>query len=313
MTQEPEGMDEAQPEGAPPPEGEAPALQPAAEPPPDDQPARRLMRSRRDRMIGGVAGGLADYFDIDPVLVRIAIVILTLASGGAMIIVYIGAWIVMPEMPAGSERASETGRAQAHRRARATFGVGWGILLVAIGVLLLLWQLDVRTPPWDAVLAVLLILVGLVIALEARHGLNGGLVAIAVVLTAVLGVSSTINLEFDGGFGDRDVVATRVSDLDASYGFAFGSLTVDLTDLDVPEGTTVRLDLSIAFGDLDVRLPAGVAWRVESDTFLGSTDGDGWREDGVVSNRTHTSPGYDQAARRIDIRLSNAFGSARIR
>ena len=58
---------------------------------------KKLMRSE-DRMIAGVAGGLANYFDIDPTLVRILFVLLTLLGGGGLgILVYIVLWIVMPE------------------------------------------------------------------------------------------------------------------------------------------------------------------------------------------------------------------------
>jgi phage shock protein C len=58
--------------------------------------SKKLTRSTSDRMVAGVAGGLARYFDIDPVLVRLAFVALTLA-GGPGLILYIILWIVMPE------------------------------------------------------------------------------------------------------------------------------------------------------------------------------------------------------------------------
>jgi phage shock protein C len=58
---------------------------------------KKLMRSE-DRMIAGVAGGVANYFDTDPTLVRILFVLLTLLGGGGLgILVYIVLWIVMPE------------------------------------------------------------------------------------------------------------------------------------------------------------------------------------------------------------------------
>lgn len=59
---------------------------------------KKLYRSRRDKMLGGVAGGLAEYFDIDPTLVRIAFVI-TLFLGGSGILAYVILWIVVPEEP----------------------------------------------------------------------------------------------------------------------------------------------------------------------------------------------------------------------
>lgn len=58
---------------------------------------KQLMRSQ-DRMVAGVAGGLAEYFDIDPTLVRVLFVLLTLFSGGGLgIITYIVLWVIMPE------------------------------------------------------------------------------------------------------------------------------------------------------------------------------------------------------------------------
>jgi phage shock protein PspC (stress-responsive transcriptional regulator) len=61
-------------------------------------PIRRLTRSRTRGTIAGVCAGLADYYAVDVVLVRLLFVILTLAGaiiGG--IIVYVAAWIIMPE------------------------------------------------------------------------------------------------------------------------------------------------------------------------------------------------------------------------
>ena len=58
---------------------------------------KKLMRSE-DRMVAGVAGGLAEYFDTDPTLIRILFVLLTLLGfGGLGIITYIVLWIIMPE------------------------------------------------------------------------------------------------------------------------------------------------------------------------------------------------------------------------
>jgi len=66
------------------------------EPPPLRE--RRLCRSRRRRVLGGVAGGLAEFLGTDVVLVRLAWVLLALC-GGTGILAYIVAWIIMPEEP----------------------------------------------------------------------------------------------------------------------------------------------------------------------------------------------------------------------
>jgi phage shock protein C len=60
----------------------------------------RLQRSRNDRLIGGVAGGLARYFGVDSTIVRLAIALLFFFTHGAVLPVYIILWIIMPEEPA---------------------------------------------------------------------------------------------------------------------------------------------------------------------------------------------------------------------
>ena len=59
---------------------------------------KRLLRSRK-ALIGGVCAGVADYFNVDPVIVRIIMVVFTLASGGLLGIAYILLWIVLPLEP----------------------------------------------------------------------------------------------------------------------------------------------------------------------------------------------------------------------
>lgn len=62
---------------------------------------RRLYRSRDDRMIAGVAGGLAEYVGMDPSIVRILWAVLALASGGFLLILYGIMWLVVPKAPVG--------------------------------------------------------------------------------------------------------------------------------------------------------------------------------------------------------------------
>ena len=59
---------------------------------------KKLYRSKKDRKIAGVCGGIAEYFDIDSNLVRL-LTVLTLFLGGAGVVVYIIAWIIIPETP----------------------------------------------------------------------------------------------------------------------------------------------------------------------------------------------------------------------
>ncbi len=59
---------------------------------------KKLYRSRKDRMIGGVCGGLAQYFTIDPTVIRL-IAVISLLFGSLGFWAYLIMWIVVPEEP----------------------------------------------------------------------------------------------------------------------------------------------------------------------------------------------------------------------
>ena len=58
---------------------------------------RRLYRSRQDSVLGGVAGGVAEYLDVDPSIVRVIWAVLAIVTGGLFLVLYIVMWIVVPE------------------------------------------------------------------------------------------------------------------------------------------------------------------------------------------------------------------------
>jgi len=76
-------------------EGAGPA---PATPPPVYAAPKKLMRSRRDKKIGGVCAGLAEYFDLDPTIVRV-IWFLAVFFAGTGFLVYVVLWIVLPLAP----------------------------------------------------------------------------------------------------------------------------------------------------------------------------------------------------------------------
>ncbi len=110
---------------------------------------KRLYRSSRERMIAGVAGGLAEYFDIDPVFVR-AIFVASLFLSGVGILIYLVLWIITPPTPSAAitspESASQFGATSAtqtlspeeleakKKRNSALVGIG----LIALGIIIFL-------------------------------------------------------------------------------------------------------------------------------------------------------------------------------
>ena len=59
---------------------------------------RKLYRSKTDRKLAGVCGGLAQYFNIDPTLIRVLFVVLAVL-GGSGLVLYLALWIIVPNEP----------------------------------------------------------------------------------------------------------------------------------------------------------------------------------------------------------------------
>jgi phage shock protein PspC (stress-responsive transcriptional regulator)/uncharacterized membrane protein (UPF0136 family) len=127
--------------------------------PPGAPPRRRLQRSRTDRVIAGVSGGLGEYFDVDPVIFRIAFVVLAFV-GGAGFLLYPAAWLLLPEE--GHRRSIAEGWVQRGRHGR------WiPIALIVIGAAILAGQLADRHRDGGIGFAVIAIVIG--VLLLRRH------------------------------------------------------------------------------------------------------------------------------------------------
>lgn len=72
-----------------------PTPQPPYPTPP--HPPKRLVRSREDRWLGGVCGGVGEYAGIDPNVVRLLAIVGGVFSAGTLLVAYLVAWVVMPE------------------------------------------------------------------------------------------------------------------------------------------------------------------------------------------------------------------------
>jgi phage shock protein C len=63
---------------------------------------KRLYRSKNERILGGVCAGLGEHFDIDPTVIRLVWAVITVLSIGTGVLVYIIAWILIPEEESSS-------------------------------------------------------------------------------------------------------------------------------------------------------------------------------------------------------------------
>jgi phage shock protein PspC (stress-responsive transcriptional regulator)/predicted membrane protein len=98
----------------------------------DEAPPRRLVRAEEGRWLGGVCAGLGRYFDINPLVYRIAFAALALA-GGTGLLLYVAAWLVIPD-----ERNDESFAVETLRRNRDRPWLLLGVGLLSFGALLAL-------------------------------------------------------------------------------------------------------------------------------------------------------------------------------
>jgi len=241
--------------------------------PPEPQP-RRLMRSRSDRMVAGVAGGFARYLGLDATLVRIVMVALVLA-GGAGFVLYVAGLLLMPEEPPGAAGDGFAGGGDAGapldrpRRVAALVavvvaaivaaGAGlhwlWALSTIACIALigLLVWWLvagrDSSARPADllrrsvAGLALLAVSVALVVAGGWIAGAGGGVALV-----------SASDLDLHGGVGERSYVAASAAEVKPSYQLGVGRLVVDLRQAHLPAGDQ-HVRVRVGVGEAVVLVP----------------------------------------------------------
>lgn len=123
--------------------------------------AKRLYRSTTNKVIGGVCGGIAEYFDVDPVLVRLVTIILAMTTGVGFV-AYIIAIIIIPK---GDESVVQAAQAAPVSSTSTIDTNRWGnlipgFILIAIGAIFLIKQL-LWWYNWHMAWAMVLILAGI--------------------------------------------------------------------------------------------------------------------------------------------------------
>ena len=123
--------------------------------------SQTLTRSIDDRVVAGVAGGLATYLEVDSVWIRLGFVLGTLFWGVGLI-VYSLLWITLPEQPEDEGNPTRPPLATANPRAVI------GILLLTLGLLVLLWNF-LSLLSFKFVIPVLLVGLGLFLLYNRRQ------------------------------------------------------------------------------------------------------------------------------------------------
>jgi len=118
---------------------------------------KKIFRSEKDRVVGGVCAGLGEFFDIDPTIIRILFVLITLFGGGG-ILLYLVLWLIIPSEKLSSaideekiKKSSEEIKTQAQKLAQSAKAYAQsenhryllGITLLILGILFLLQNFGV--------------------------------------------------------------------------------------------------------------------------------------------------------------------------
>ena len=256
---------------------------------------KRLERSRSDRKLAGVAGGLARYFDIHPAVYRVGFIVLTLL-GGAGILIYLAAALVMPDEGHDDSFATAALR---NRRDRPWPLIGLGLVAVAFVTLLSRATLWPHGDAW-----ILLLIAGAAILWITRQGKRAPADAAAlatedsrrirrlvkrltialVTLTALLlvgaaVVAATFNVHLGNGVGDRTYVVGGTQDLRGSYKLGIGEMILDLRNVPFTKAET-HVKARVDIGSLRVIVPRDVALQVRGDAQLGEVHILGRSDDG---------------------------------
>jgi phage shock protein PspC (stress-responsive transcriptional regulator) len=228
-------------------------------------------------MLAGVAGGIADRFDIDANLVRVAFVVLACAWGVGVVL-YVAMWALVPS-------STSTTGAQRRDLDEATPSSWLAFLLLggvtALGLLALTsWWGGPRWGSGIGLLWVVLLAGLLVLAVRNRTARRSfsrvlGILALAC-MTLVIAVSgaflalvASTGVPLTGGVGDRVYQPTTMAQVQPYYRASFGNLTVDLRAVHFTN-RVLHVTASVAVGLVTVEVPPGVVVDVSAHAGVGN-------------------------------------------
>jgi len=230
---------------------------------------RRLERPKSDRWLGGVCVGLGAYFDLSPAVYRIAFAALAFA-GGTGIVLYIAAWLVIPEEGgADSIAAAELKKHRDHPNRVLGFALLAAIFIAAIS------SVHVWPSPGNFWLVAAL----LVLALAWWRGRIVLGIVLGLALIVVAGALLAIRVPVWNGVGERTVHPAVAADVHSKYTLGVGRLDFDLEDVELPKGQTfLRADVGI--GKVRVIVPSNASVDVDGRAQAGDVILFGQKESG---------------------------------
>ena len=192
-----------------------------------------------------------------------------------------------------------------------------GAVLIVVGIGWLLSAMDIATIPWRALLATVLIIVGIaLVGITPGNASPGALPATGIALVIILAVLSTVSSTFSvplrGGYGDRDYRPAAIG-AQAEYHLIAGEIDLELGEVDFAEGVT-RVEVGVTFGKIVIQgIPDGVAVTVNASAAAGQVTVFDALWEGVNVDVTHVDDAFNQARRRLIIDARVVFGQIEVR
>jgi phage shock protein PspC (stress-responsive transcriptional regulator) len=223
-------------------------------------PRRPLLRSRDDRMLWGVAGGLADHLGFNATLVRAAFVLITL-FGGAGLLAYLVLAVALPEDDGTGQPVDESVWTRLGKVVLVCILVAIALGLAAGLAAVSAW---VTATGHGTVVAVLVIALGVglvaaAFATDIRRRVTPPLLVLALVLGIPAGAIAAADIQIDGSIGQRTYTPTVTADIPADgYKLGTGQLVVDLRQLPWAPGQTIAASAHLGLGQMIVSVPSSV-------------------------------------------------------
>jgi phage shock protein PspC (stress-responsive transcriptional regulator) len=223
-------------------------------------PRRPLLRSSENRVLWGVAGGLAEHIGFRPALVRAAFVITSL-FGGAGLLAYLVLAVALPEDDGTGKPVPESVWARLGKVVLVCVLVAVGLGLAAFLAAASAWT---AATGHGTVVAGIVIGLGALMVLAAfvgdgRRRIVPWLLTAALVLGIPAGAVAAADIHIDESIGERTYTPTTVADIPADgYELGTGQLTVDLRRLPWTKGQTIPVSSDLGFGQMIVSVPSNV-------------------------------------------------------
>ena len=272
-----------------------------------NQGSKPLLRSRDDRVIVGVAGGLAEQIGVDAIWVRIGFVVAAL-TGGLGLIAYPALAVIMPEDD-GTGQPVDEGYGPRLARVLLVCVLIAAALVVSAGLAALAaWA---TATGHGVVVGGVVIAVGLVIAATAFAGearrIGAPLLGVALVLGLPAAAIAAADVQIDESVGQREYTPKTVADIPSDgYELGTGQLVVDLRELPWSPGSEVDLSTEVGLGQTIVSVPPNVCVDAHASAKGGELLVRGEQSDGVDPEIDQSQPGGN--APRLNLDAEMQFG-----